>query len=165
MGRDPGTRQRPVGCGVTAPTLDRATAAEQGRQLVARHQAGDPHAYAEIYTRYRGDVQGFIYRRVQDRELAEDLTHDVFTRALRHIGRWQWQGKDVGAWLITIARNIVIDHIRNVRNRYEVHNRYEVTPGEFGDTHIDETPEGDPETTVLNHLRNVALLTALLYLS
>jgi RNA polymerase sigma-70 factor (ECF subfamily) len=145
---------------MTAPTLDRATAAEHARQLVARHQAGDPHAYADIYRRYHREIYHFIYRKVGDRQLAEDLTHDTFVRGLGSIGRWKWQGKDVRAWLTTIARNLVIDHFKGA------YNRYEITTGDLlGDEQIDHGEEGSPETAVLEHLRNLALLGALRHLT
>lgn len=134
----------------------RAVAAEEGRQLVASHNAGHPDAYAEIYRRYRGDVYAFIWRRVRNRELAQDLTHDTFAKGLRAIDRWQWQGKDVGAWLIKIAHRLVIDHFNTPRSRYEVKPR----ELEFGHE-PDETRDGNVEDQVIEHLRNLALLTAL----
>jgi RNA polymerase sigma-70 factor (ECF subfamily) len=145
---------------MTAPTLDRATAAEHARQLVARHQAGDPDAYADIYRRYRREIYHFIYRKVGDRQLAEDLTGDTFVRGLGSIGRWRWQGKDVGAWLTTIARNLVVDHFKSAPRRYEV----KTADPQNGDR-TDDSPEGRPETAVIDHLRNLALLGALRHLT
>lgn len=134
----------------------RAEAAERSRQLVARHQEGDPHAYAEIYRHYRGDVYDYIYRRVRSRELAQDLTHDTFVRGLKAIGRWKWQGQDLGAWLITIAGRLVIDHFGSRRARSEV------KPQELEFGHKpDETREGNVEDFVIEHLRNLALLGSL----
>lgn len=127
------------------------------RQLVALHQGGDPDAFAEIYRRTRGDVYAYILHRVHDRELAEDLTHDTFVRALKRIDGWQWQGKEVGAWLYTIASRLVIDHHRSARRRYEV----KTDDAETAEGRPDDSPEGRPEDTVIAHLRYTALLDAL----
>ncbi len=58
--------------------------------------------------------------RVGDRALAEDLTSETFLRALRRIDSFTWQGKDIAAWFITIARNLVADHVKSSRFRFEV---------------------------------------------
>jgi RNA polymerase sigma-70 factor (ECF subfamily) len=143
---------------VTVQTTEPATA--DARELVARFQAGDVDAYGEIYRLYRNTVYFYIRRKIPtDHQLAEDLTHDTFVLALRFIGRWEWQGKDLRAWLITIARNVVIDHFKLARTRYE-------TPGGVPDSDkVDHSPEGRPESAVIEHLRNIALLTALTYLT
>ncbi len=51
--------------------------------------------------------------------LAEDLLSETFFRALRSMASFQWQGKDFGAWLMTIARNLVVDHYKSGRARLE----------------------------------------------
>ena len=55
-----------------------------------------------------------------DRALAEDFTSETFLRALRRIGTISYQGRDIGAWFVTIARNIVLDHVKSARHRLEV---------------------------------------------
>ena len=97
----------------------------------------------------------FIYFRVGNRQLAEDLTADTFLRALKRIGSFTWQGRDLGAWLVTIARNLVADHFKSGRYRLEV------TTGDVLDAEReDRGPEGSPEAAVVEHITNVALLTA-----
>jgi RNA polymerase sigma-70 factor (ECF subfamily) len=88
--------------------------------LVRLAQAGDHAAFGEIYGRYADLVYRFIYYRVHDRALAEDFTSDTFLRALRRIGSVNYRGRDIGAWLVTIARNIVLDHAKSARARLEV---------------------------------------------
>ena len=53
-------------------------------------------------------------------QLAEDLTSETFVRGLRAIQRFNWQGKDFGAWLTTIARNLIADHFKSSRSRLEI---------------------------------------------
>jgi RNA polymerase sigma-70 factor, ECF subfamily len=124
-------------------------------KLVEQAQGGDTEAFGLIYDRYVGTVFRFIYFRVGNRQLAEDLTSDTFLRALKRIGSVTWQGRDLGAWLVTIARNLVADHFKSGRYRLEV------TTGDVLDAdREDRGPEGSPEAVVVDHITNVTLLTA-----
>jgi RNA polymerase sigma-70 factor (ECF subfamily) len=123
--------------------------------LVERAQAGEAEAFGLIYDRYVDTVFRFVYFRVGNRQLAEDLTSDTFLRALKRIGSFTWQGRDLGAWLVTIARNLVADHFKSGRYRLEV------TTGDVLDAdREDRGPEGSPEAAVVDHITNVALLGA-----
>ncbi len=88
-------------------------------QLVRRAQDGDGEAFGQLYDRYFDVVFRFIYFRVNDRTLAEDFTSETFLRALRRIATISYQGRDIGAWFVTIARNIVFDHMKSARHRLE----------------------------------------------
>lgn len=121
--------------------------------LVEQAQAGDAEAFGQIYDKYADTVFRFIYFRVGNRPLAEDLTGDTFLRALKRIASFTWQGKDLGAWLITIARNLVADHFKSGRYRLEV------TTGDVLDADREDRDAG-PEEAVVDHITNVALLTA-----
>lgn len=88
--------------------------------LVRAAQAGDTDAFGLLYDRYVDVVYRYVLFRVGDRTLAEDVTSETFLRALRSIGSISYQGRDVGAWFVTIARNIVFDHVKSSRYRLEV---------------------------------------------
>jgi RNA polymerase sigma-70 factor (ECF subfamily) len=134
---------------------DPTDAAAEVWGLVERAQGGDSEAFGLIYDRYVDTVFRFVYFRVGNRQLAEDLTSDTFLRALKRIGSFTWQGRDLGAWLVTIARNLVADHFKSGRYRLEV------TTGDVLDAdREDRGPEGSPESAVVDHITNVALLTA-----
>jgi RNA polymerase sigma-70 factor, ECF subfamily len=89
-------------------------------ELVAAAQQGDQAAFGQLYDRYVDVVFRFILFRVSDRPLAEDLTSETFLRALRRISSVSYQGRDVGAWFVTIARNLVLDHVKSSRYRLEM---------------------------------------------
>ncbi|MBU2663063.1 sigma-70 family RNA polymerase sigma factor [Actinoplanes bogorensis] len=134
---------------------DRSDPAAEVWALVERAQAGEAEAFGLIYDRYVDTVFRFVYFRVGNRQLAEDLTSDTFLRALKRIGSFTWQGRDLGAWLVTIARNLVADHFKSGRYRLEV------TTGDVLDADREARgPEGSPEASVVDHITNVALLTA-----
>ncbi|MBW3620131.1 MAG: sigma-70 family RNA polymerase sigma factor [Actinobacteria bacterium] len=107
-------------------------------RLVARAQEGDAEAFAQLYDRYVDQTFGYILRRVGHRQTAEDLTGDVFLRAYRRLSTFEWQGVDLGAWIMTIARNRVHDHFKSARFRLER------STDVMADTASDSAPD-DPE--------------------
>ncbi|CAL9519421.1 ECF subfamily RNA polymerase sigma factor, BldN family [Streptomyces sp. enrichment culture] len=147
-----GRRGRSAGA---APTTARRPAADSDSarmmDLVERAQAGEAEAFGRLYDQYSDTVYRYIYYRVGGKATAEDLTSETFLRALRRIGTFTWQGRDFGAWLVTIARNLVADHFKSSRFRLEV------TTGEMLDAN---EVERSPEDSVLESLSNAALLDA-----
>lgn len=105
--------------------------------LVRAAQDGDVAAFGRLYDRYVDVVHRYVLFRVHDRPLAEDLTSETFVRALRRLHTVSYQGRDVGAWFVTIARNLVLDHVKSSRVRLEV------TSGEMLDPGSDEGPEAE----------------------
>jgi RNA polymerase sigma-70 factor (TIGR02952 family) len=95
-------------------------AADEIKNLVLRARDGESEAFGALYDHYFGVVYRYVYGRVGVHALAEDLTSDTFLRALRRIGDFNWQGRDFGAWLVTIARNLIADHFKSSRHRLEI---------------------------------------------
>jgi RNA polymerase sigma-70 factor (ECF subfamily) len=120
--------------------------------LVDLARDGDAEAFGQLYDHYSRSVYRFIYYRVSSQVLAEDLTSETFFRALRSMASFQWQGKDFGAWLTTIARNLVVDHFKAGRTRLET------TTDDFSDR--TEVTAG-PEEEVLAGLTNEVLREAM----
>jgi RNA polymerase sigma-70 factor (ECF subfamily) len=120
--------------------------------LVELARSGDKEAFGLLYDHYHSSVYRFLFYRTRSQALAEDLTSETFFRALRSMSGFRWQGKDFGAWLMTIARNLATDHYKAGRTRLEL------TTDDM-EAHDDVT-EG-PESAVLASLANVALLDAL----
>ena len=131
------------------PTGELATVME----IVGRAQQGDADAFGELYDRYVDVVYRYVQYRVANAALAEDLTSETFLRALRRITSYTWQGRDFGAWLVTIARNLIADHFKSGRYRMEVATSDLVEAG------ADRSEEG-PEGEVLASLTNATLLEA-----
>lgn len=73
----------------------------------------DPAAFADLYERYRPEIQAFVCRRVGDPDRAEDITSQVFLRALR--GLPIYRSGSFRGWLFQIARNAIIDSYRRER--------------------------------------------------
>jgi RNA polymerase sigma-70 factor (ECF subfamily) len=124
-------------------------------ELVAAAQQGDQNAFGQLYDRYVDVVFRFVLFRVGDRPLAEDLTSETFLRALRRISSVSYQGRDVGAWFVTIARNLVLDHVKSSRYRLEM------TTADILDSSADDRgPEHEvvEEATATELMRCVAQL-------
>ena len=138
---------------------DRATSSEVDEAererliaLVELARAGDKEAFGLLYDHYQASVYRFLFYRTRSQTLAEDLTSETFFRALRSMNSFRWQGKDFGAWLMTIARNLTTDHFKAGRTRLELTTE-DMTPH-------DDATEG-PEDAVIAGLTNEALLKAL----
>ncbi|MFF0148229.1 RNA polymerase sigma-70 factor (ECF subfamily) [Amycolatopsis sulphurea] len=104
-----------------AGTPDAAgTAKAEAWTLVDAAQKGDASAFGQLYDRYVDVVYRYALFRLGDRDLAEDVTSETFLRALRRITSVSYQGRDVGAWFVTITRNLILDHVKSSRFRLEV---------------------------------------------
>jgi RNA polymerase sigma-70 factor (ECF subfamily) len=125
--------------------------------LVHAAQDGDQDAFGRLYDRYVEVVFRYVLFRVGDRSLAEDLTSETFLRALRRISSVSYQGRDVGAWFVTIARNLVLDHVKSSRYRLEVATSDIIESGS-----VDRGPEHEvlADATNAELLRCVAQLGA-----
>jgi RNA polymerase sigma-70 factor (ECF subfamily) len=102
----------------TGDDTERASA--EAWELVTAAQEGDTAAFGLLYDRYVDVVYRYVLFRMGNRDLAEDVTSETFLRALRRITSVSYQGRDVGAWFVTIARNLILDHVKSSRFRLEV---------------------------------------------
>ena len=124
--------------------------------LVEAARAGDAEAFGLLYDRYVETVYRYVFFRVGTHALAEDLTSETFLRALRRITGFRLLGDverdDFGAWLVTIARNLITDHFKSSRYKLEI-STPELLDGA-------QPSHQDPEQVVLDSLTHRAVLTA-----
>src|ERR1700737_4194426 len=78
----------------------------------------DPGRFAELYELNFARVSAYIARRVGDRDAAQDLTSDVFHKALANIHSFEWRGVPFAGWLLRIAANMIVD--RSKRGAKEI---------------------------------------------
>ena len=91
------------------------------RALVERAVAGEREAFAALYRQYLPTVYKFLYYRLnQNKAMAEDMTGEVFLRALRKVADFNWTGADFGSWLLRIARNLILDNAKSSRAKREI---------------------------------------------
>lgn len=127
-----GYQYRDARTGLTQTTDD-------DRLLIEAAQA-DPARFVEVYERYVDRIYAFVSRRTESRAAAEDITSQVFEQALGALGRFEWRGVPVSAWLFRIASNALADHWRERAH------------------HAHETPPDVPDTRELDDIdRRIAL--------
>src|SRR5436305_7608828 len=79
-------------------------------RLLIEAAQSDPARFGELYEGNFARIYAFIARRVRNRQEAEDLTSEVFRRALANLKRFEWRGAPFAAWLYRMAANAVADH-------------------------------------------------------
>jgi RNA polymerase sigma-70 factor (ECF subfamily) len=85
----------------------------EGEEELIGRAKDDPESFAQLYDHYFPQIYRYVASRVRDRELAEDITSEVFFKALRAIGRYRPSGHPFSAWLYQIAVNAITDHYRS----------------------------------------------------
>jgi RNA polymerase sigma-70 factor (ECF subfamily) len=99
------------------------------QQLVERAKS-DPDAFGELYDRYFHQMYRFVFSRLRDQTAAEDVTSEVFIKALKGIPRYQDTGRPFAAWLYQIAVNTVADRYRSARPTVDIEELHDLgTPG------------------------------------
>ena len=90
--------------------LDKAKEAEERRLVEAAQR--DPVCFADLYESYFELVYVYVARRVRNRAETEDLTAEVFRKALAGLPRFKWTGAPFAAWLFRIASNMIADRAK-----------------------------------------------------
>jgi RNA polymerase sigma factor (sigma-70 family) len=99
----------PKGFAVSNVDIDESLLIEQARR--------DREAFGILYRRHYPIIAGYIYRRVGDRHLTEDLVADVFLAALRYLPKYRQRGVPMRGWLYRIACNLVNRWVRRQRKQ------------------------------------------------
>jgi RNA polymerase sigma-70 factor (ECF subfamily) len=96
----------------------RHTGQDEDRLLaraIRQAKEGDPGALHYLYVRYADDVCGYVKSIVHDPYEAEDITHNVYAKLLTAIRRYEPRSVPFSGWILRIARNAAIDHMRASR--------------------------------------------------
>jgi RNA polymerase sigma-70 factor (ECF subfamily) len=96
---------------VRAPAAKGSRIEAEDRLLVEAAQK-DPTLFGELYEIHFEQVYAYIARRVNSRETAEDLTSEVFHKALTNLNRFEWRGVPFVGWLFRIASNAIVDQAK-----------------------------------------------------
>jgi len=97
---------------------DRISAA--GERLAIEAAQKDPSRFGDLYEQHFERVYAYIARRVGDRDAAQDLTADVFHRALANLKQFEWRGVPFAAWLFRIAANAIADRSHRAAQEREL---------------------------------------------
>jgi len=127
---------------------DELITAPSDEELMERLQAGDRDAYAMLFERHHRRVYGYLVRRHQDRQAADDVFQDTFLSLYRARNTWK-SGRNFRSWLFAIAANASRDHSRKLRRRHEdadAEIRSAVYPSSDTRIHLEEAIAGLPDT-------------------
>ncbi|HKD03471.1 MAG TPA: sigma-70 family RNA polymerase sigma factor [Terriglobales bacterium] len=95
-------------------TLLTESRAEAQERLLVEAAQKDPACFGELYEIHFERVYAYVAKRVGDRDAAEDLTSEVFHRALASLPRFDWRGIPFAVWLLRIAANLIVDRWKQV---------------------------------------------------
>ncbi len=132
---------------------------------VARAKEGDRDAFAFLYVRYADNVCGYVRSIVHDAHEAEDITQQVFAKLIRVIGKYEEREVPFLAWILRVARNVAVDHIRRQRAipveevRAAVEGYHEPAgAGRMGDLReaLAQLPHDQREVLVLRHIAGLS---------
>jgi RNA polymerase sigma-70 factor, ECF subfamily len=84
-------------------------------QAVKRAQLGDREALGFLYARYADNVHGYVRSIVHDPHEAEDVTQQVFAKLIHVIVKYEEREVPFFAWILRVARNLAVDHLRRQR--------------------------------------------------
>jgi RNA polymerase sigma-70 factor (ECF subfamily) len=93
---------------------------EADEQLLVEAAQKDPACFGALYEANFERVYAFIAGRVRNRDEAEDLTSEVFHKALSRLASFEWRGAPFAAWLYRIASNAIASHTGGARREREV---------------------------------------------
>jgi RNA polymerase sigma-70 factor, ECF subfamily len=82
---------------------------------IARGKEGDREAIRFLFARYADNVYGYVCSIVRDEHEAEDITQDVFAKLLTNLHKYEQRAVPFAAWLLRVARNVALDHMRQQR--------------------------------------------------
>ena len=124
-----------------------------GRKVDTKAEEGLPPDFSQWFRDYQPTVYRYVRFRVANREAAEDITSQVFMKALRALDRYDPGRASPKTWLLRIARNAITDYLRSLRRRSSLHVSLDRVPDLVADV-------PDQEERVLREERIETLLNA-----
>lgn len=106
-----------LSAGAALAILEAAARFKDDAALAHRLRARDPHVISALYDQYGRLAYSLIYRVVRDAAVAEDLVQETFLRVWNRAMSFDPERGALGPWILTVARNRAIDHLRSVDGR------------------------------------------------
>jgi RNA polymerase sigma-70 factor, ECF subfamily len=130
------------------------------RQAVERAKQGDSEGLHFLYVRYASDVQRYVTSVVHDHHEAEDITQNVFAKLMKAIKKYEQREVPFAAWIMRVARNAALDHMRarraipaeEVRIADSGHAQTSLDRGRDLRHALEQLPEDQREVLILRHI-------------
>jgi len=84
-------------------------------RAIHRAKEGDRDALSFLYVRYADNLYGYVRSIVRDEHAAEDITQDLFAKLPSALARYEPRHVPFAAWILRVARNLALDHLRSLR--------------------------------------------------
>src|SRR5262249_48493953 len=132
---------------------------ESDADIIEQARRGDPLAWEKLVVRYSKRIYNLCYRFVERTDQAEDLTQDIFVKVFRNLNNYRAETGSFATWLMSVSRNLLIDHYRQRRDERatisaSASNNEEEQPGLLENLATDApTPEAE-----MDRLEKVATL-------
>jgi RNA polymerase sigma-70 factor, ECF subfamily len=131
---------------------------------IARAKEGDTGALHFLYVRFADDVRGYVQSIVNDPHEAEDITHTLFAKLMTKIQRYEQREVPFAAWILRVARNAALDHVRarraipcdEVRTSDEHGDEAAMERGGALRTALEQLPVEQREVLVLRHIAGLS---------
>jgi RNA polymerase sigma-70 factor (ECF subfamily) len=154
----------PVADAVARPPLARPDETELVRRAVVALKQGDRSALQFLYVRYADDVCGFVRSIVRDVHEAEDITQNVFAKLITAIHRYEPREVPFAAWILRVARNAALDHLRarrqipfeEVRTSDDGHEQLGFDRSQSLREALQRLPQDQREVLVLRHIAGLS---------
>jgi RNA polymerase sigma-70 factor (ECF subfamily) len=108
------------------PVID--SSRDEEKRLIERAKR-DPREFGALYDRHFQQIYRFVYSRVREQTAAEDVTSEVFIKALKAMPRYQETGRPFAAWLYQIAVNAIADRYRTLRPTHALDDFHDLSVG------------------------------------
>jgi RNA polymerase sigma-70 factor (ECF subfamily) len=133
-------------------------------RAIARAKEGDREALRFLYVRFADDVQGFVFSIVRDHHEAEDITQTVFAKLMSAIHKYEQREVPFAAWILRVARNVALDHVRarrqipceEVRTSDEGHEQVGFERSQCLKAALGELPPDQRQVLVLRHIAGLS---------
>jgi len=102
----------------SGPTQKANPARQDAEGVLVEAAQRDPAEFEALYELYFERVYAFVASRVRDRASAEDVTSEVFHKALSNLASYEWRGVPFAAWLLRIAANAVVDQVKRAAREF-----------------------------------------------
>jgi RNA polymerase sigma-70 factor (ECF subfamily) len=144
--------------------IDRSNDPDLVTQAVARAKEGDASALQFLYVRFADDVCGYVRSIVRDAHEAEDITQNVFAKLMHAIHKYEQREVPFAAWILRVARNMTLDHIRarrqipfeEVRTDDQGHEQVGFERSQCLRDALSRLPEEQREVLVLRHIAGLS---------
>lgn len=97
------------------------------QNLIKICQNGDLSAFSGLYSLYLDKIYRFIYYRIGHKETTEDITSQVFLKALKNIALSDFSNNNFSAWVYKIAYNLIVDYYRSNKKTIEIEKVFDLS--------------------------------------